>query len=67
MRLDLLARQLKAQEKASRTSARRNSKRLQAAISEAERAIGVQIRALEADVLWRPGSSPMRSKHGSTS
>jgi hypothetical protein len=56
IRMDLLAAQLDAQEKASQSRARRDATRLQAQIAEAERAIGIQIRALEA------GARPMLSR-----
>ena len=47
MRLDLLREQLDSQEQTSRTEAQRTVARLQAQIAKADRAIAVQVRALE--------------------
>ena len=50
MRLDLLREQLALQEQTSATEAKRTAARLQAQIAEADRAIALQVRALEAGV-----------------
>lgn len=59
MRLDLLREQLDLQQQTSVTEEQRTAARLQAQIAEADRAIALQVRALEAGVepeLVRPGS-----------
>lgn len=50
MRLDLLREQLALHEQTSATEAKRTAARLQAQIAEADRAIALQVRALEAGV-----------------
>jgi hypothetical protein len=50
MRLDLLREQLDLQERTSTTEAQRTAARLQAQIAEADRAIAMQVRALEAGI-----------------